>query len=267
MSSISDLKAGTGQRRVAAVTGAGSGIGEAAAHRLSMDGFDVAVLDINLARAETVARAVTDRNGSALPICVDVTKSESVEDAFAAIEAWRKAPDVLVNSAGIISIASVVDCALDDFKAVMDVNVTGTFLCAQRAAKGMLAQRYGRIVNLSSISAARAGIGRTAYGTSKGAVTALTRQLAMELGAWGITANCVAPGPVVTAMTREHYTAQTRQAFEAMIPARRLGTVDDIAHAISFLCSEGAGYVNGTMLAVDGGYLAAGIATTGSVHS
>jgi NAD(P)-dependent dehydrogenase (short-subunit alcohol dehydrogenase family) len=265
VSTISD--SGTVQRRLAAITGAGSGIGEATAYRLSMDGFDVAILDIDKARAETVAHTVIGRNGSALPVCVDVTNSESVEDAFAAIEAWRKAPDVLVNSAGIISIASVVDCALADFKAVMDVNVTGTFLCAQRAAKGMLAQRYGRIVNLSSISAARAGIGRIAYGSSKGAVTSMTRQLAMELGGAGITANCIAPGPVVTAMTQEHYTAQTRQAFEAMIPARRLGTVGDVAHAISFLSSEGAGYVNGVMLAVDGGYLAAGIATTGNVHS
>lgn len=267
MSAIAAFGAGAGQRRVAAITGGGSGLGEATAYRLSTDGFDVAVLDIDEKKAEAVARAVSDRKGSALPICVDVTNSDSVEEAFAAIEAWRKPPDVVVNSAGIMRIASLVACALADFRSVMDVNVTGTFLCAQRAAKGMLAQRYGRIVNLSSISAARAGIGRIAYGTSKGAVTSLTRQLAMELGGAGITANCVAPGPISTAMTQEYYTAETRQAFEAMIPARRLGTASDVAHAISFLSSEDAAYINGIMLAVDGGYLAAGVGTTGNMRS
>ena len=175
MSAVSDVEAGTGQRRLAAITGGGSGIGQATAYRLSMDGFDVAILDIDKARAETVARSVTDRNGSAFPVWIDVTDSSSVEDAFAAVEAWRKAPDVLVNSAGIMRVSSIVDCTLTDFRTVMDVNVTGAFLCAQRASKRMLAQRYGRIVNLSSISAERAGIGRVAYGTSKGAVASLTR--------------------------------------------------------------------------------------------
>jgi 3-oxoacyl-[acyl-carrier protein] reductase len=267
VSTFSAFGAGAGQRHVAAITGAGSGIGEATAYRLSMDGFDVAILDIDRTRAEAIARTVIDRNGSALPICVDVTDRNSVEDAFTAIESWRKVPDVLVNSAGIMTIASVVDCALADFRAVMDVNVTGTFLCAQRAAKGMLTQRYGRIVNLSSISATRAGVGRIAYGTSKGAITSLTKQLAMELGGFGITTNCIAPGPISTAMTQEYYTATTRRMFESMIPAGRLGTVSEVAHAISFLSSENAGYINGIMLPVDGGYLAAGIGTTGSLHS
>jgi len=267
VNSVSGIEAGTGQRRLAVITGAASGIGEATAYRLSMEGFDVAILDIDMAKAENVARTVTDRNGSALPVCVDVTNSDSIENAFAAIEGWRKVPDVLVNSAGIMRVSSVVDCTLTDFRTVMDVNVTGAFLCAQRAAKGMLVQRYGRIVNLSSISAERAGIGRVAYGTSKGAVASLTRQLAMELGGAGITANCVAPGPISTSMTREYYTSETRRAFESMIPARRLGTVDEVAHAIAFLSSDAASYINGAMLAVDGGYLAAGVGTTGSLHS
>ncbi len=259
-------KTATSHRRVAAITGAGSGIGEATAHRLSADGFDVALLDIDPARAESVARTVTDLGGSALSVQVDVTSSESIEAAFASIEAWRKAPDVLVNSAGIMNVASVSQCSLADFKTVMDVNVTGTFLCAQRVAEGMIAQRYGRIVNLASISAERAGVGRVAYGTSKGAVASLTRQLAMELASYGITANSVAPGPISTAMTREYYTPETRQAFESMIPAQRLGNVKEIAHAISFLSSEEAGYINGIMLPVDGGYLAAGVGITGKMH-
>lgn len=267
MNVVAAAEIGVGEHRVAVITGGGSGIGEAAAYRLSKDGFDVAILDIDKVKAEAVASTVVGRNGSALAVCVDVTSSDSVEDAFVAIESWRKAADVLVNSAGIMTIASVVDCSLSDFRTVMDVNVTGTFLCAQRAAKGMLVQRYGRIVNLSSISAARAGVGRTAYGTSKGAVTSLTKQLAMELGGFGITANCVAPGPISTAMTQAYYTETTKRAFETMIPARRLGTVSEVAYAISFLSSEEAAYINGIMLAVDGGHLAAGIGTTGELHS
>jgi len=253
-------------RRVAAITGGGSGIGEATSRRLSADGFDVAILDIDITRAESVVCDVIDLGGSALPIRVDVTSSESINLAFAAIHSWRKAPDVWVNSAGIINIAPVTQCSLDDFRNVMEVNVTGTFLCAQRAAQEMIEQRYGRIINLASISAERAGVGRVAYGASKGAVASLTRQLAMELGAYGITANSVAPGPIKTAMTREHYTPETTQALESMIPARRLGNVNEIAHAISFLSSEGASYVNGIMLTIDGGYLAAGVGVTGNVQ-
>lgn len=257
---------GSGRDRVAAITGAGSGIGEAAAYRLSADGFAVVTLDIDFARAETVAQNIVDRGGSALPVSLDVTNTESVNLAFTAIESWRKPPDVLVNCAGILRVVSVMDCPVVDFQRVMQVNVIGSFLCAQRAAKGMIAQRYGRIVNLSSISAERAGIGRVAYGTSKGAVSALTRQLALELGAMGITANSVAPGPVCTLMTREFYTSETTRIFESMIPVGRLGTVDEVAHVIAFLSSEGAGYINGVILAVDGGYLAAGIGTTGNLH-
>jgi 3-oxoacyl-[acyl-carrier protein] reductase len=267
LSLVSRLDGNTHQSRVAAITGAGSGIGEATAYRLSKDGFEVAVLDIDLARAENVAQNIAARGGSSLPVRIDVARLESVESAFRAIEEWRKPTDVLVNSAGILRIASVIDCRLPEFEEVMQVNVTGSFLCAQRAAKGMIAQKYGRIINLSSIGAVRAGVGRIAYGTSKGAVSALTRQLAFELGGFGITANSVAPGPISTPMTREFYTHETRDIFESMIPMCRLGTVDEVADAIAFLSSEAAGYINGVMLAIDGGYLAAGIGTTGDLHS
>lgn len=252
--------------RIAAITGAGSGIGEATACLLSNAGFNIAVLDYDMNKARAVAQRIVDRGGSALPVCVDVTDFESVEQAFSAIESWRKPVDVLINSAGIMKVASVLECSLEDFRDVMQVNVTGVFLCAQRAAKSMLEQKYGRIVNLASISAERAGIGRVAYGTSKGAVCALTRQLALELAIGGVTVNCVAPGPISTPMTRDFYTPETRSAYESMIPMRRLGTVDEVAHAIAFLVSDNASYVNGITLVVDGGYLAAGVGTTGTLH-
>ena len=177
-------------QRIAAITGAGSGIGEATAYLLSNSGFDIAVLDIDMNKARVVAQRICDSGGSALPVSVDVTDSDSVEQAFATVESWRKPVDALINSAGIMKVASALECRLDDFQTVMQFNVTGVLLCAQRAAKPMVAQKYGRIVNLASISAERAGIGRVAYGTSKGAVCALTRQLALELAIGGITVNC-----------------------------------------------------------------------------
>jgi 3-oxoacyl-[acyl-carrier protein] reductase len=252
---------------VAVITGGGSGIGEAAAYNLAAHGFDVGIMDIQWDRASAVARRITDRGGQALAIQVDVRSADSVEKAFAAIESWRKPVDVLVYSAGILKVVPVMECALTDFQSIIDVNVTGAFLCAQRAAKGMVTQNYGRIITVSSISAERAGIGRVAYGTSKAAVAALTRQLAMELGGFGITANSVAPGPINTPMTHDSYTPETTRAYERMIPARRLGTVEEIANAIAFLSSQEAGYINGITLAVDGGFLAAGVSTTGELNT
>jgi NAD(P)-dependent dehydrogenase (short-subunit alcohol dehydrogenase family) len=244
------------QRRVAAVTGAGSGIGARVALRLAEDAFDVAVIDVD------------QRNpGSARAFAVDVRRAEAVSEAFDAIEGWRKAPDVLVNSAGTMHVVPLTECAAEDFRRVMDVNVLGTFLCSQRAARGMIAQRYGRIANLTSVSRERAGIGRVAYGTSRAAVSGLTRQLAMVLGCHGVTANAVAPGPVSTPMTEGKFTPETRRAYESMIPARRLGTVEEMADTIAFLVSESAGYINGVTLAVDGGYLAAGVATTAGLQA
>lgn len=252
--------------RVAAVTGAGSGIGEAVATRLAQS-FHVAVIDIHQSHADEVAHRLCEQGGSAIALAADVRSQDAVNAVFDKISAWRKPVDALVNSAGILNVAALAACTPEEFRTVLDVNVTGSFLCAQRAGRDMVAQGYGRIVNLASISGVRAGIGRVAYGTSKAAVAGLTRQFAMELGSHGVTTNAVAPGPIVTALTAAAYTPQTRQAYEAMIPARRLGTTADVAAAIAFLVSEEAAYINGVVLPIDGGYLAAGVAITGSVTS
>ena len=256
-------------RKIAAVTGGGSGLGAATAHRLARDGYRVAILDLQRENAEAVARHLNaERPDCALALQVNVADPVSVDAAFVALEQrWGQGPDVLVNSAGIMPVAPVLDCSYDMFRTAMDVNVGGSFLCSQRAARGMAERRFGRIVNLASISSERAGVGRVAYGTSKTAIAGLTRQFAMELGPLGITVNAIAPGPVLTAMTEKNYTPETRQAFEASIPARRMGRTEEMADAIAFLCSDGAAYINGVLLPVDGGYLAAGIATTAGLKA
>jgi NAD(P)-dependent dehydrogenase (short-subunit alcohol dehydrogenase family) len=248
------------------ITGGGSGIGAMTARAFAAANAAVVVADIHIDNANKVASDIRETGGKALSLKLDVSNPACVDAAFDEAEQWQsRAASVLVNSAGIIGIGPLLDYAFEDWQRIMSINVTGTFLCAQRAGRSMASNGHGRIVNLASISAERAGIGRVAYGTSKAAIVGLTRQLAMELGPHGVTANAIAPGPVVTAMTAESYTAETIAAYSSMIPAGRLGTVEEMADAILFLAAPNAGYINGVVLPVDGGYLASGVAKTGKL--
>lgn len=250
------------------VTGGGSGIGAATCRAFAAEGASVAVADLNIENAAAVVREITGAGGAALAVGVDVSSQDSVNAAFAAAEHWYgKHTHVLVNSAGIMGVGSFLDYPLKQWESVLGVNLTGTFLCSQRAAQSMVEAKFGRIVNVGSVSASRAGIGRIAYGTSKAAILGLTRQLAMELASHGITANVVAPGPILTPFTAASYTPDTIAAYESMIPARRMGVVEEISDAILFLASEEARYVNGVSLPVDGGYLAGGVSKTGTLGS
>lgn len=250
---------------VAFVTGGASGLGREAALALARAGAHVVVADRNEAGAEATVSDIVESGGEAISVRLDVTDPTSIESAFLEAEAWKPTIDILVNSAGILDIAPLIEFKLENWNRVMAINVTGTFLCSQRAAKRMVQQRYGRIVNLSSISAVRAGAGRVAYGTSKAAIAGLTRQLALELGPYGITTNSVAPGPIGTPMTESAYTEETVRLLLQMIPTGCLGEPGDIASAVVYLASPQARYVNGAFLAVDGGYLASGVTRSGSV--
>ncbi|MBI6629506.1 SDR family NAD(P)-dependent oxidoreductase [Pontibaca salina] len=249
----------------ALITGGGSGIGRATAMMLAKMGAPVAVADIDVkASAETVSE-IAQAGGRALSVVIDVQDKASVDAAFNKVEEWHGPVSVLVNSAGILQVEPFDEFDIDSWNRVFAINVTGSFLCGQRAAPGMKAAGYGRIVNLSSISGFRAGVGRTAYGTSKAAIAGLTRQMALELGRHGITANAVAPGATATPMTHDAYTKETRASLLPMIPSGFIADPDDIAAAIVFLVSRQARYVNGHTLPVDGGYLASGMLQTGAL--
>ncbi len=253
--------------RSAIVTGAASGIGLAIAQRLAGTGIAVAIADRDRDGAAAAAAALTAEGHRSIAIGVDVADPRQVDAMVAQTIAAFGRLDILVNNAGIAGVHGFLDQPLDHWNAVLAVNLTGVLLCGQAAARAMLRQGGGRIVNIASISGIRAGIGRTAYGTSKAAVIHLTKQMALELGPLGVTANAVAPGPVDTAMAQAVHTAETRAAYARLIPMHRYGLPDEIAAAVLFLASEEASYVNGQTLCVDGGFAAAGVMASDVVGS
>jgi NAD(P)-dependent dehydrogenase (short-subunit alcohol dehydrogenase family) len=247
------------QQRIALVTGAAKGIGAAIAERLAHDGMQVLIGDIDEAQARVKADELTQAGLSAAPLLLDVGDAASVAAAFEAIDRrWHRC-DVVVNNAGIAKTFPFVEFPLESWQAHLNINVTGALLCAQYGARLMLRERWGRIINIASVAGMRAvGVGRTGYGTSKAAVIGLTRQMAVELAEHGITANAVAPGPVDTPMTRVLHSPEFRQSYTDAIPMNRYGTPEEIAAAVAYLASDGAAYVTGIVIPVDGGFLASG---------
>jgi 3-oxoacyl-[acyl-carrier protein] reductase len=255
----SSMSIQTTPQRVAVVTGGAKGIGAEVCRGLAARGHKVWIADLDLPQAKSLANELQQLGGRAQAIALDVGKSESVAQAFAEIDAQDQRCDVLVNSAGIAKVFPFLDFPLENFVDTLNINVTGTLLCAQHAARLMMRHRWGRIVNIASVAGLRAvGTGRTAYGTSKGAVIALTRQMAVELAEHGITANAVCPGPVDTPMTRVLHTDQFREEYAKAIPMERYGNTQEIAAAVLYLASEEASYTTGIAMPVDGGFLASG---------
>jgi NAD(P)-dependent dehydrogenase (short-subunit alcohol dehydrogenase family) len=244
-------------QKVAIVTGAARGIGLATAKRFLVDGWRVALLDIN---EEALNRSVANLNTDAVsPICCDVADAVAVAKAFAALAQAFGRLDVLVNNAGIAIFKPILSITYEEWSRVLAVNLTGPFLCTQAAAPIIRDSGGGAVVNVTSISGLRASTLRTAYGTSKAGLAHLTQQQAIELASLGIRVNAVAPGPVDTAMAKTVHTPEIRAAYHDAIPLNRYGLEQELAEAIFFLCSDRASYITGQTIAVDGGFEATGI--------
>ena len=246
------------ESRTAVVTGAAQGIGAAIAQRLAADGNKVAVVDLKAESAQATVDAIEAAGGTALAVGADVSDADAVEAAFAQIVETLGAPTILVNNAGIIRDNLLFKMTVEDWDLVMDVHLRGAFLMSKAVQKHMIEAGFGRIINLSSISA-YGNRGQANYSAAKAGVHGFTKTLAIELGRFGITANAIGPGFIqtpMTAATAERIGVPFDQFIEAIAketPVGRVGQPDDIAHAVSFFASEGAGYVTGQVLNVSGG--------------
>jgi NAD(P)-dependent dehydrogenase (short-subunit alcohol dehydrogenase family) len=243
--------------RVALVTGGASGIGFAVATQLAELGAKIAIADVNIDGARAAADKLS--NASILAVQVDVQEpAEVVTMVDTVVDHYGKL-DILVHSAGVGMEKTFLETTPEEWRRLIDIDLSGTFYCAQAAARKMVENQYGRIVLLSSTAGMRGGTGRTAYGAAKGGVIALTKVMAVELAQYGITANALAPGAIETELVARMHSDETRRVYRAGIPLDRYGTPEETAFTGVFLASEQAGYVTGHILGVDGGFLAAGI--------
>jgi len=239
--------------RVALVTGAAGGIGSAIASRLAREGFRVACSDLGAEDAERAASAIDGARGFAC----DLRSEAAVDGLRAAVTAELGAPWLLVNAAGVFFEHEVTELSLQQWDLVMDVNARGTFLTCRALLPAMQEAGSGCIVNIASTAGLSGGHTRAAYNASKGAVVMFTRSLAIDCGPRGVRVNCVAPGLIDTPMADWiRLDALRLAAFERSVPAGRIGTPEDVADAVAFLASDGASYMHGSTLVVDGGVTA-----------
>lgn len=242
--------------RVAVVTGGASGMGEATCHELGRRGHRVAVLDVDHDAAQRVTEDLRAQGVTAMAAGADVTDRRAVEEAFGKIRAELGPVAVLVTSAGLFGYSSFADITVESWQRLIDVNLTGTFHCCQVAVGDMVAAGWGRIVMISSSSAQRGTPFAAHYAASKGALLTLTKSLAREYAANGVTVNNIPPSGIETPMQHASQAAghlPSNEQIAAHIPVGHLGTPADIAAAVGFLCSEEAGFITGQTLGVNGG--------------
>jgi NAD(P)-dependent dehydrogenase (short-subunit alcohol dehydrogenase family) len=246
---------------VAVVTGAASGIGRAAAVAFAREGAAVVIVDKDREQGEEVAREILEQGGDALYVHTDITQETEVQAMVEHVTGHRGRLDILVNNAGIYYQADVVQTPSDVWNSVLDVNLTGAFLCTKHAVPAMIRGGGGAVINVAS-EAALVGIkGQVAYNVSKGGMIALTRSCAVDLAERGIRVNCVCPGTTATPLVRQAVNrapdpVAARRALEEIRPLNRLGKPEEIASAILYLASSEVGYATGAILSVDGGYTA-----------
>jgi 3-oxoacyl-[acyl-carrier protein] reductase len=245
--------------QVAIITGSARGIGRATALSLAREGAGIVVADINLAGAESVAQEIEGLGQRAIAVKTDVADPGQVRKTVRKAMKTFGRIDILVNNAGIALVRSFLETTPEEWDRTIRVHLYGTFHCTKEVVPHMIAQGYGRIVNLSSVSGLVGSVERAAYGAAKGGIGMLTKILAVELAPSGIRVNAIAPGPVETELSRAAWTPADREGYFRLTPVERLGQPEDIAQAVLFLCLPQSDYITGQTLAVDGGFSVAGI--------
>lgn len=246
--------------KVALVTGGRRGMGAADARALAIQGAVVVITDIDEETCQPVAQEIVGVGGKASCFKMDVSNAQEVNDVFDKVIETYGRLDILVNNAGVYEPKPFLEITEAEWNRTIDINLRGQFLCAQRAAKEMAKNKWGRIINIASIASGQVGVGVSAsahYTASKGGVIGMTETLAIELGPLGINVNAIGPGAIDTPMiSASEMPKEQLDAIVSRLPIKRLGTPEEIASAVVFLASEEASYVTGATLFVDGGWLA-----------
>jgi len=240
--------------KVALVTGGAQGIGRTISEELTRAGAHVVLGDVNLEGAQATAEAINNSGGSASAVKIDVSNAAEVREVFDFIMKDKKPVDIVVNNAGITRDGLMVRMKESDWDLVLDINLKGSFLCSQQAAKQMMKQKSGAIVNIASIVGVMGNFGQANYSASKAGVIGLTKTLAREVASRGIRVNAIAPGFIDTEMTRV-LDEEVRQKLIEQIPLARLGLPEDVARCVNFLVSDKSSYITGQVINLNGGML------------
>ncbi len=239
-------------QRIALVTGASRGIGRATALSLAAAGHHVALAARQMEKLEEAAAEIREKGGTATVISLDLASTENIRESLKALLAEVGRVDVLVNNAGITKDMLAMRMKAEDWDEVLRVNLTGAFLVTQAVMQNMIRERWGRVINISSVVGQMGNAGQANYAASKAGVIGLTKTLAQELAARNITVNAVAPGFIETDMTAV-LTEPVKEKLLSLIPARRFGSAEDVASLVTFLASDAAAYITGQVIAVNGG--------------
>jgi len=240
------------EKRLAVVTGAARGIGRAVVMQLLKQGRTVAALDLNTEQLDEMQKVVKEQGFTVITHCVDITDTKKLTEILESLAKEHQGIGILVNNAGVTRDRLMMQMDEDDYDKLMAVNLRAAFMATKVVLRSMIRNKFGRIISLSSIAGVMGQAGSANYAASKAGLIGMTKSIVREVAKKGITANCIAPGFIITDMT-QGLPEQVKEAAKQVIPARKFGTADDVAKAIAFLASDDAAYITGQVIAVDGG--------------